>query len=141
MNDLYRIVLTSCFTIMGGLVVLVGGQIMERWFIEPVHAVRMAVGRIRHSVLYYANIYMNPGTARPDLLDAASSALRTHAAELGAAADAVPWYGLFSFLRAVPRRKAVDDAVKALIGLSNTVYSGSPDDARGYRDIITRALG
>ena len=141
MSELYKIVLTSCLTIAGGLFVLLAGQTIGKLLIEPVYSARMAIGRVRYAMLFHANIYANPGTARPEFMDAASIALCTYAAELSAAADAVPWYRLFSFLRVVPRWKAIDDTVQALIGLSNLVYGSDHEGVEERREIIRRALG
>jgi hypothetical protein len=109
---------TAAITILGGVTIYVVGQIITKLYIEPVHELRMQIGRVADTLLYFAHVYYNvnsddvPLAARREM----SLALRRSAAELAARSEAVMWHppGI------VPSRRAVGDARKNLIGLSNS---------------------
>ncbi|MCJ7635467.1 hypothetical protein MUP77_24145, partial [Candidatus Bathyarchaeota archaeon] len=61
MSELFKIVLTSSLTIFGGIVVLTMGQIITKFFIEPIHEQFRLIGEINDSLIYYANVYCNAG--------------------------------------------------------------------------------
>ena len=53
--------MTIALTIISGLALLVLGQIIIRSFIEPVYEVRKMRGEIAEALIFYANLYTNPG--------------------------------------------------------------------------------
>jgi hypothetical protein len=67
MSELDKILLTSGLTIAGGFLVYVFGQIATRFLIDPYHEYRKTVGEIADTLVYYANIYMNPGSGDREL--------------------------------------------------------------------------
>jgi hypothetical protein len=125
MSDLERILLTSGLTVIGGVIVLVIGQIIIRFIVDPIILLRISIGEIAHVLDYHENIYENPGIARNDLQDRASDALREKACLLESRSRAVPLYGLFERLGAVPARKEIAGASGGLIRLSNSVHRGN----------------
>ena len=40
MSELFKIVLTSSITVLSGILVFVGGQLIAKFFIEPIHEQR-----------------------------------------------------------------------------------------------------
>jgi hypothetical protein len=124
MSEIEKIILTSAFTILGGIVVLVIGQILLRFFIEPFFEHRKLIGEIADALIYYANVYGNPGTCSEEVGKEASQSLRQKASLLRARTYAVPWYNFFVLLRLAPHRKSIEEAASNLIGLSNSVYRG-----------------
>lgn len=52
MSDLERILLTSALTILGVVVVLVMGQLLSKFLIEPIHELRKVVGEVRFSLAF-----------------------------------------------------------------------------------------
>ncbi len=72
LNDLTKIVLTSVFTILGGVFVYVAGQLLTRFFIDPYHEYRKCVGEIADALIFYANIYSNPGLSTRERMDETS---------------------------------------------------------------------
>jgi len=92
--------LTAALTILGGIVVFVGGQLISRFIIEPVQAQRAAIGGVVHTLVLFQDIYSNPGVARNDLNVEAARAIRQVASDLMAKTFAVPscplleWFGL-----------------------------------------------
>lgn len=140
MTELERIILTSGLTICGSVVVLVAGQVVIRFFIDPIIKLREMIGDIADTIIFYASIYANPGVASDEDSDEASDALRQKASLLRARANAVPLYRLFSFFRIVPNQKAIAKASRNLIGLSNSVHQGDAMENHDRQDQIRKAL-
>ena len=146
MDDLTKIVLTSALTIVGGVVIYVAGQILTRFFIDPYHEYRKAVGEIADALIYHANVYMNPGSGSPTepraaRIDATSDTLRQKASLLRVRAYSIPCYNVFAKCRLVSQRASIERASGALIGLSNNIFQGDARENRRLRDEITRELG
>jgi len=136
MSELFKIVLTSALTIVGGVVVFTCGQLIERFSIEPVHELVRLVGEVGDSLTFYANVYANPGSGSREAMDEASRVLRQQASQLRARAQVVRGYGLW---RAIGVLRDPVDVVRAsenLIGLSNSIHRGDPEqNVRRVREI------
>ena len=146
LEDLTKIILTSGLTILGGVIVYVTGQILTRFFIDPYHEYRKAVGEVADALIYHANIYMNPGGGSPTepraaRIDATSDALRQKASLLRVRAYAIPWYDAFASCKLVRQRASKERASGALIGLSNNIFQGDVRENRRLRNEIIRELG
>jgi hypothetical protein len=112
---------TACVTIMGGVSVLVVGQLATKFFIEPIHSHARLLGEIAHSLTFYANMYGQAGVFGDESAKEASKTLRQQASQLRASVWTIPLYRLWQLLRFVPKQ---DDSIKAsnyLIGLSNSM--------------------
>ena len=59
MSEIYKILLTSALTLSGGIIVLVFGQIVIKFIIEPIQEQSKIIGEIAKSVIFYANIGAN----------------------------------------------------------------------------------
>src|SRR5437879_10209760 len=145
MSDLWNIILTSALTVVGGVLVLMVGQLAQRFFIEPLHEQANVIGEIAYALAYYAPVYANPGPTRVvigpngvNLTAATEDGLRALASRLIATTTAIRWYGLarWAFLRLPPRRDVLEGASK-LIGLSNSIRTGTP---AGNLEIRNRAV-
>src|SRR5215216_1042459 len=84
------------WTVVAGAGVLVVGQAVTRFFIEPWHEYRMLVGRIAHAVILYSTANAIPGLASPTPLDGAHRELRSLAGELWQRVYAIPLYAPLS---------------------------------------------
>ena len=128
--------LIAAITIFGGFVIFVLGQIILKFLIEPIHKQSETIGQIAHHLIFYANLYTNPGAGTRDEMDKASCALRTQAADLIAKTHVIKIYSFWQFLKLIPKRSDIIAAHKNLIGLSNIVYDNTvrtgrePDDMR-----------
>ncbi|MFN6188908.1 MAG: hypothetical protein ACK460_22975, partial [Microcystis sp.] len=71
MSELFKIILTSSLTVIGGIIVLVVGQIITKFFIEPIHEQAKAIGEIAYSLTMYSNVYGNPGILKREKMDEA----------------------------------------------------------------------
>jgi len=137
MSELFKIVLTACLTIAGGIILFVLGQIIEKWFIEPVLAFKRAKGGVAWVLTFYADIYSNPGITKPELMEEASKALRKKASDLMETINAIPT----NFLSRRSKGNILE-ASRNLIGLSNAVYDiNSVISNREKRKRIVELLG
>ena len=139
MSEAARIILTAFAT-------LVVGQLIIKFFIDPIHEQAKVIGEIAYTLAYYAPIYANPvgmtrtvSGPRGDLVQEAEDALRHQASRLIATTMAIRWYGL-AYVVFAPSRKTVLKAAISLIGLSNLVRTGSSKDNMEIRDDILKWL-
>ena len=112
-------------TIFGGVCVFVMGQIITKFFLEPLYEQRKMFGEISDGVLYYAQYFCNPG--QDDIggnRTKASDAVRKLSAGLLAKSNAVPFYRIFAFFKIIPSSKDVNEVAKNLMFLSNSFFNG-----------------
>jgi len=143
MAEIYKIFLTSALTIIGGVLVYTLGQIISKFFIEPVHEQAEIIGDISDALVYYAREYSSPGLLPRDMLDEAHEKFRRLASLLKAKTYRIKWYSFFTLFRLVPKLKSIEESSKQLIGLSNSVYRSSDSDSRSIDrvDKIRKLLG
>lgn len=121
-----NVFLTASLTVIGGIIVFTSGQLISKFTIEPLYNQKKVIGRIADLLIFYANVYSNPGTGKPEHLKAASEETRKLASELVARTVAIPFYRLWNKLGLVHSLKDVREAQRNLIGLSNSTYKGDP---------------
>lgn len=145
MTDVEKIVWGA----FGGLTVFVIGQLLAKFFIEPLHELRKAVGEVRFNLAFHAPTIHTPIGRSQETSDKAREALMKSSCDLIADLHAIPIYGvtrLFAF-GVLPCRKAVEDAAVQLRGLSTYVHetgekaNSSLDEIRKRVARIERLLG
>jgi len=152
MSEFYKILLTSAFTILGGVVVFVIGQIIVKFIIEPLQEQLKLLGEIANSLVFFANVggnvepYYYEGLKKADELDEpvrkvvtgryeeilknhwkksddASEILRQQASELMGVTNSIPFYDFWAWLiKRIPKRKDVLKASSELIGMANSTH-------------------
>lgn len=127
MSELWKIILTASITIAGGIIVYVLGHFLVILFVEPIHRLRSFIGEIADSLVFYANVYSNPGYGQKKIMDEASEVLRRQASQLRARVYSIPWYSLWAFTGFVRGKKKIEEASAELIGLSNSVHRSEPN--------------
>ncbi len=143
-------------TVIVGVTVFALGQILVRFFIEPVQDLRRAIGDAGDVLIYYARLYLNPKEVSPEVGDysagsplppvygeergVASDALRQKASLLFIRANAVLKYGWFVRLGIIPSWESLKTAHRELLNLSNSVSRGNPLVNAERRRIIAEAL-
>ncbi len=115
-------------------------QIIQRFFLEPVHEQAKSISEIFSGLVYYAQWYANPGHGKPEELAAASDTIRRYASQLQATTNAIRFYGLFELFRLAPKRDAVDEAIGNLIRISNSIHTGNGRENRKDADDVKRLL-
>lgn len=140
MSELSKIVLTSSLTIFGGIVVFTMGQVIAKFLIEPIHEEFKLIGEITDSLIFYANVYLNPGTLKTEKMDEAQTVLRQRATQLMAKTHTIRLYKLWQLLKIVPKYGDIVEARKNLIGLSNSIQNGDPEENHKRVEEIEKLL-
>ena len=122
MSELFKIVLTSSLTVLGGVIVFSLGQLIQKFLIDPVHEQAKVIGEISFGLTYYACWYANPGMGKADDLKAVYDALRHCASQLAATTNSIHCYRCFNMLGLVPDRRDVSDAKGRLLLIANSIY-------------------
>jgi hypothetical protein len=130
-------IVTAAFTALFGAVVLVLGQVIQRFLIEPVQEQRKAIGEVAHNLVFLANVSnassrMVRGGPTPFVVDPADAVrtLRRLAGQLRASLWAIPLYDGLARIRCVLGRERVMRASAGLVGWSNSIYDGDPTSTR-----------
>jgi hypothetical protein len=127
MTQLEIIFLTSGLTVVGGLFLLVLGEVIKRFFIAPIHELALLRGKTTYALIVYADVIANPGIGEPARMQETHEVLRRRAAQLLSRSDAIPWYSLWHRLGFIPKQGDVQTASALLIGLSNSVFRRDDD--------------
>ena len=126
MSELWRIILTACVTIGGGIIVYVVGRLVVALFVEPIHRLHSFIGEIADSLANYADVYSNPSEVinSRGRADEATEVFRRQATQLRARLYAIRWYWLALSLGLVRRKNKIEEASKELVRLSKLVHKG-----------------
>lgn len=126
MSSWHQIILTSVITITGGVFIFCFGQIILKFFIEPIHDLDQCRGKICDILIFYRNIYLNPNSASEDKLEEISKKLRSLAVMLLAKKSMIRGYNFFEKINIVVTHENILIAHKNLIGLSNSIQKVEP---------------
>ena len=116
-------------------------QIFTRFVADPLVEFRRLIGEVAYTLILRSKWLFNANaTADKPEFQQAREDCRTLASRLHSLSAAVPLYGLFVDLGAVPERSKVDEAAKALIGLSNTSANVPVDHTQKLYDTVAKCL-
>lgn len=115
---------TASLTVVSGVAVLVIGQILVRFVLNPVHALRRLIGGIAYSVDFYANVDFKDVPKSQE----ARQKYREQACRMRELLHQIPVYGLFVKCKVLPPKDTVEQASRLLIGLSNHDGKGDRPD-------------
>ena len=135
MSEPLNMILTASLTICGATLTLVFGQIVIKFYIEPLHSQFMLVGQIAHSLSFFANVYGSRQYASAEAKARAAEAsglFRQQATQLRATTRAIRAYRFWLLLGFVPQKTDVANASKGLVALSN-VIDDDADPAHIYQ--------
>lgn len=123
---------TAFLTVLIGVLVLVVGQVVIRFVLEPLQDQRKTIAEIGAALIVYANVYANveslksAGNPRADdLRFEAERRFRFLASQMRAQTAMVPAYRLIAWVFRLPSRPDVYAASKSIIGLSNASLGGA----------------
>lgn len=137
MGDLDKIILTSAFTIVGGVVVYVAGQLLSKFLIEPMHELKKTIGDVRFNLAFHAPTIHTPIGRTPERSEMAHDALLRNSCELLTYVDAIPFYRALSVISFgfLPSKQQVREAAIQLRGLSTYVHE-TGDKAESHLEVI-----
>jgi len=129
--------LTAALTVFAGFVVFVGGQIVQRFLLEPIQEQRRVIGEIAYVLLYHDNVgRFHTEEYRGEV----GYTLRRLAGELRRTRSTIPLYRLLEKTPFVAKTDNVIKASSALVGWSNSVIGGSEDTATEHKNSIAENL-
>ncbi len=140
MSQIQQIFLTSALTVIGGITIFVVGQLLSKFFIDPLDEQRKAIALVADTLIFYSNVVSSPG-ANPEVCGPAQDALRRCATDLMVRTKAIRWYRLWKVVRIALSKDKIIVAHENLIGLSNSVRQGAAHENREFRKAIVAALG
>lgn len=137
MTDIEKIVWGT----FGGITVFVVGQLLAKFFIEPLHELRKAVGEVRFNLAFHAPTIHTPIGRSKEASDKAREALMKSSCDLIANLHAIPAYSLTRLLAfgVLPYRKAIEDAAVQLRGLSTYVHE-TGEKANSSLEVIQKRV-
>jgi len=121
MNNWYGIILTSSFTIIGGVIIFCFSQLALKLFIEPIQELSKCRGEICDVLLFNRNLYLNAGTLSEEKILALSHEIRKLGTKLLSIKNILRCNKFFSKLNLSIKGENILKAHKALIGLSNAI--------------------
>lgn len=124
MTELQSIFLTSGLTIVGGILVFVAGQVISRFFIDPIHEQKQIIGQVADALIYYSEVYQNPNDKTIERRLIVANKFRQLATLMESKTHVVAWYGLFTMLGAVRPQGSIEVASKELIRIAQSLQSG-----------------
>ncbi len=135
----------AMITVIIGVSVYVLGQVIVKFFIEPVNLLSQTIGEVLDTLIYYSYIYTNPVTGpivKSEVEDRqrAQDALRQQATLLLSKDSRVRWRRVSSFLKIIPSKENVKKAHSELIFLSNSCFKCDPKKTYESSERIVKFL-
>lgn len=130
MSELEKIFLTSGLTIFGGVVVFVIGQLVNRIFIGPYFEYQKVISDIDRDLIYFANIYNNPGQHNSNNPNAekAQENLRKISCDLRRAYRNIPYKNIFIKNNLLIQESDKETVARELVGLSSALWRAEDID-------------
>jgi len=124
MSEIFKILLTSSITVLTGVTIFIGGQIVIKFIIEPIQALRKTLKDIQYAILFYQASYSTPG-GKEELEEEACKAFKTLSGELCSNAKSIPFYQCWSSIsnQFLPSMANIIKATIELRSLSNSVQA------------------
>jgi len=126
MSSWHQIILTSIITIIGGVSIFCLGQIILKFFIEPIQELDQCRGKTCDILIFHRNIYLNPNSASEDKMKEISKEIRELAVMLLAKKNMIREYNFLEKINIVISQENILIAHKNLIGLSNSIQKIEP---------------
>lgn len=114
------------YTVLSGTLVFVFGQILQKFFLEPIQGYKKTVGEIDNKLKFYANILTNTGFNQKILVEITDT-MRTLSCQIESDYKQIPLTGVMSRIGLIENKKEIAEVAQGLIFLSN---AGGRDDNR-----------
>jgi hypothetical protein len=118
--------LTVVATIFGGVIIFVTGQVILKWFIEPIQQFKKTLAEISNTSVRYAHAIHNPDAVPAELSDEVYDKLRQLSGQLYADMELIPRYPYpaLRWLFRLPSRENVYNSASRLIGVNRPGFRG-----------------
>jgi hypothetical protein len=120
--------LKIALTAVVGISVFIVGQIVMKWFIEPIQEQRRLIGEIAYALKFYKNY--DKDIIKPEQIREGRAKFRNLACDLDRSLCLIPLYPILDFFGIVRKRKQILDAGPQLIYISNSLGDGDFTKAR-----------
>lgn len=141
MSNIWEILITSALTVISGTFVYTFGQFISKFFIDPIHKQKEVIGDIADALVYYADVYSNPGVGKKEKTDETHKRFRQLSGLLRSRSYLIPRYNRMAQMKLVPLRSDIERAANALIGVSNSVYGGPNESiSRQHNDKYVKEI-
>jgi hypothetical protein len=144
MDEVAKVLLSAPVAVL----IFVLCQGLLKLVIEPSIDLRRTIGEIEGKWLLHGNLVANPASLGEGLTDLelqhrleASRALRECAGALRGKSRGLIGHSVAARLGVVPDKTRIDQASKALIGLSNSAVRGNSDHIAKWEEQLSVALG
>lgn len=114
------------YTVLSGTLVFVFGQILQKFFLEPIQGYKKTVGEIDNKLKFYANILTNTGFNQKILVEITDT-MRTLSCQIESGYKQILLTGVMSHIGLIENKKEIAEVAQGLIFLSN---AGGRDDSR-----------
>ncbi|MEK9178705.1 MAG: hypothetical protein AAB801_02910 [Patescibacteria group bacterium] len=105
-------------TIISGVTILVLGQGIQKFILQPIQDLRFWIGQISHKVKFHSNVLTNARLPKT-LVTVARGDMRDLSCNLEARYLVIPFRKPLSFIGAIPKNEDIKEASQQLIFLSN----------------------
>lgn len=123
-----QILTTAFLTVISGALVFCLGQIVLRFFIEPIQKLDECRGKICDTLIFYRNVYMNPGTLNKEKEQEVSNKLRELSSVLLSRKAMIRGYDFFVKYSIIPSKENILSAHRNLSGISNSIPANNNKD-------------
>ena len=140
MTDMEKIIITSLFTITGGVLIFVMGQLLAKFFIEPIQDLCKTIGEIRFNLRFHAPTIHTPIGRNKDNSESARIVLMKGSSKLLSGLHSVPVYRATRVMAfgALPNRADVEEAAVQLRGLSTYMHENGEKANNSIAEINRR---
>jgi hypothetical protein len=137
MTDIERIVWGG----LAGITVYVIGQLLSKFFIDPLHELRKVIGEVRFNLAFHAPTIHTPIDRIDETSETARQSLMKSSCDLLAKLHAVPGFNIVRHLSfgTLPNVKNIESAAVQLRGLSTYIHKKG-DKANGDIEIINKRV-
>ncbi|MEK6833621.1 MAG: hypothetical protein AABY32_06265 [Nanoarchaeota archaeon] len=106
------------YTVTSGTLVFVIGQILQKFFLEPIYEYKKTIGEIDNKLKFYANILTNSGFNQKIILEITNT-MRTLSCQIESNYKQIPFTDFLSRIGCIEGKKEIAEVAQGLIFLSN----------------------
>ena len=135
MSNILQIVITSCLTVITGVVVFALGQFSVSLFVEPISKLKSLINDIDDSLNYFSDVYQNVEYSQVSKRNEALEKLKYQSSQLKSMCNCIPWYPLWGYLRIIPPKLDVLKGAKFLSLIVNNINNNQNTDLALIKDL------